>query len=306
MMMRPSVHKEKQSSKAISLIDNGKGELTIEQKIRPKFPKLNYLLTGLTGTTGLALVVTFLHAVPAFNDRESNMMINYDALCQQMVKKDAAVTQGQLQKLRGKEGVQKSVIRQILGSPYCVLPKTSMRSGVITEREVYQISENSRLMVIYEKDQYLGYGISEYNGDRSQPKLKQIEIKKVWEIQAGEFIAGHRVIGGLGDISLEYEGSVKAPVAGVVDSEFVLVTEEDLIAGTKDCVIFSSPQLPAYLLKICGLTERYIGPVDEDSPIGKTDGALHVSLLSFRKEANQTSKWIYVSPSLKLIEELVK
>lgn len=162
------------------------------------------------------------------------------------------------------------------------------------------------MIVIYEKDEYLGYGISEYNADKSQPKLKQIEIKKVWKIQVGEFIAGHRVIGGLGDISLEYEGSVKAPVAGVVDSEFVLVTDSDLIAGTRDCVIFSSPQLPAYLLNICGLTERYLGPVDDDSPIGKTDGSLHLSLLSFRKDASQTSKWIYVSPSSKLIEQLVR
>ncbi|MGK7902442.1 MAG: hypothetical protein AB4352_13690 [Hormoscilla sp.] len=305
-MMISSVHKEKQSSKATGLIENEKGSLVVKQNRRRKLPNFNYLLKGLTGTTGLALVVTLLQVVPPFNERESNMMTNYDAHCQQMVNKDAAVTQGQLQKLRGKEGVQKSVIHQILGIPYCVLPKTSIRSGVITEREVYKISENSRLMVIYEKDQYLGYGISESNGDRSQPKLKQIEIKKVWKIQAGEYIAGHRVIGGLGDISLEYEGSVLAPVPGVVDSEFVLVTDSDLIAGTKDCVIFSSPQLPAYLLKICGLTERYIGPVDENSPIGKTDGSLHLSLLSFRKDAKQTSNWIYVSPSSKLIEQLVR
>lgn len=302
-MMISSGQKEKQSSKPTGLIGSENGSLVVEQNRRRKLPNFNYLLTG---TTSLAAVVTIFLAVPAFKDKESNMMTNYDALCQQMVKKDAAVTQGQLQKLRGKEGVQKSVIHQILGSPYCVLPKTSIRSGVITEREVYQISSSSRLMVIYEKDQYLGYGISEYNGDRTKPKLKQIEIKKVWQIQAGEFIAGHRVIGGLGDISLEYEGSVKAPVAGVVNSEFVLVTDSDLIAGTKDCVIFSSPQLPAYLLKICGLTERYIGPVDENSPIGETDGSLHLSLLSFRKDANQTSNWIYVSPSSKLIEQLVR
>jgi len=127
MMMISSVHKEKQSSKPTSLIESEKGSLVVKQNRRRKLPNFNYLLTGLTGTTSLAVVVTFLLAVPAFKDKESNMMTNYDALCQQMVKKDAAVTQGQLQKLRGKEGVQKSVIHQILGSPYCVLPKTSIR-----------------------------------------------------------------------------------------------------------------------------------------------------------------------------------
>jgi len=110
----------------------------------------------------------------------------------------------------------------------------------------------------------------------------------------------------LGDISLEFKGIVKAPLAGLVESEFVLVTKEDLIAGTKDCIIFSSPQMPAYLLKICGLTGRNLGSVDRGSPIGETSGKLHISLLSFRKVANQTNKWIYVSPSKTLIEKLVR
>lgn len=310
MMMISFVHKEKQSSKPTNLMENEKGELTIDNPlagnaVAPRW-KLRTFNSVLTGTTSLAAVVTFLLAGPAFNDNRSNMMKNHDDICQQLVKKDLAVTQGQLNKLLGKEGVQKSVIYQILGTPYCLLPKASIRSGVITEREVYKISANSRLIVIYENDRYLGYGLSEYKSGKFQPKLKQIEIQKVWQIQAGEYIAGHRVIGGLGDISLEYDGSVKAPIDGVVDSEFVLVTDDDLIAGTRDCVIFSSPQLPAYLLKICGLTERNIGPVDDGSPIGKTDGSLHLSLLSFRKDANQTSKWIYVSPSSKLIEQLVR
>lgn len=301
MIMISSVHKEKQLP--TSLIQNANGEHMNKHNRRRQLPKLNSLLTG---TTSLAAVVTFLLAVPAFQDNGSLVMTNDDRICQQMVNKDAVVTQDQLHKLLGKEGVQKSVIRQILGSSYCVLPKASIRSGVITEREIYKISENSRLIVIYEKDEYLGYGILEDNHPKKPAKLKQIEIKRVWQIQAGEYISGHRVIGGLGDISLEYDGSVKAPVAGVVDSEFVLVSDSDLIAGTRDCVIFSSPQIPAYLLKICGLTERNIGPVDYDSPIGKADGSLHLSLLSFRKDANQTSNWIYVSPSSKLIEQLVR
>lgn len=251
-------------------------------------------------------ITTIMIGLTLANHKSGKTVKNYDDICQQLVKQDATVERAQIQQLQFKEGVKKAVIREILGEPYCLLPKAAIRAGAIAESEVYQSSENYRLIVAYENDQYLGYGIQGGSSASHQPKRKQIEIQKVWGIEAGKVIAGQRVIGGLGDISLEFKGIVKAPLTGYVEGEFVLVTEEDLIEGTRDCIIFSSPQMPAYLLKICGLTRRNLGSIDRGSPIGETGGKLHISLLSFRKVAHQTNKWIYVSPSETLIEQLVR
>ncbi|MGK7902443.1 MAG: hypothetical protein AB4352_13695 [Hormoscilla sp.] len=269
----------------------------------------NQILSKLSFSPITALcmaITTIVIGLTLANHKSGKIVKNSDDICQQFVKNNATVDRAQIQQLQFKEGVKKAVIREILGEPYCLLPKAAIRAGAIAESEVYQSSENYRLIVAYENDQYIGYGIE---GDRSaeyQPRRKQIEVEKVWGIEAGKVIAGQRVIGGLGDISLEFKGIVKAPLTGYVEGKFVLVTEEDLIEGTKDCIIFYSPQMPAYLLKICGLTRRNLGPVDRGSPIGETGGKLHISLLSFRKVADQTNKWIYVSPSETLIEQLVR
>lgn len=256
---------------------------------------------------GLCLIITTIMIGLTLASQKSGKTVkNYDDICQQIVKQNATVDRAQIQQLQSQEGVKKAVIREILGEPYCLLPKAAIRAGTIAESEVYQTSENYRLIVAYENDQYLGYGIQGDSSKSHQPKRKQIEIQKVWGIEAGKVIAGQRVIGGLGDISLEFKGIVKAPLTGYVEGEFVLVTDDDLIEGTRDCIIFSSPQMPAYLLKICGLTKRNLGSVDRGSPIGETGGKLHISLLSFRRVANQTNKWIYVSPSETLIEKLVR
>lgn len=265
--------------------------------------KLSKLNSGLLIGTGIA--ATLMVSLTLLHNQESIARKNSDNICQQIIKQDAELQQETLKQLQGKEGSPRSSIREILGEPYCVLPKASIRSGVITEAEAYQMSEYSRLIVAYENNQYIGYAIEGDSSKQHQPQRKQIEVKKVGDIESGEVIAGQRVIGGLGDISLKFNGSVKAPVTGVVDSEFVLVTEDNLIDSTRDCIIFSSAQMPAYLLKICGLTGRNLGAVDRGSPIGETGGKLHISLLSFRQVDNQTKKWIYVSPSKTLIEKLV-
>ena len=276
-----------------------------------KYPQL--LLTLLIGTASISLLML---GFEVSNYRRHKSPKNPDGICQQIIKSDAIINQTKLNQLQVKEGVQKSVIREILGDPYCVLPKASIRSGVITEREAYRKSEDSRLIVAYENNQYLGYGLEKTSKPKfgwfvnrpgkNQQIMKQIELKKVWEIQSGEFIAGYRVVGGLGDISLDFKGAIKSPALGVVESNFMLVSDRTLIRNPPDCVIFSSPQMPAYLLKICGLKRRKLGTVNQGSPIGHTNGYLHMSLLSFRKDQNQVSKWIYVSPSPKLIEKLLR
>jgi len=66
--------------------------------------------------------------------------------------------------------VKKAVIREILGDPYCLLPKAAIRTSTIAESEVYQSSENYRLIVAYENDQYIGYGIEGDSSAEYQPR----------------------------------------------------------------------------------------------------------------------------------------
>lgn len=276
-----------------------------------KFPK--FVLIMLVGAASIALLILTLEF---FKYRGNNRIRNADGICQQIIKPDAIINQTKLNQLQVKEGVHKTAIREILGDPYCLLPKTSIRSGVITEREAYPKSEDLRLIVAYENNQYLGYGLEKtsenqwgrffHQSSQDSPIIKQIELKKVWEIQAGQLIAGHRVVSGLGDISLEFKGAIAAPAMGIVERNFVLVSDRTLIKTPSDCILFSSPQMPGYLLKVCGLKQRHLGIVNQGVSIGKTNGYLHLSLLSFRKDENQVSKWIYVSPSSKLIEKLLR
>lgn len=281
-------------------------------KYRLKFPKSN---SG--KITGVSLVLTALGLIIVILNRQPPKTANnLDGFCQQIINPNATIEATKVSQIQGKEGIARDTIRQILGTPYCILPKISLRSGAITEREAYHLEEDSHLIVAYEGNQYLGYGIDSasssqlswlFNWDKSaQNQAKEIAIRELWEIQAGEAIEGYRIVGGLGDISIEFKGSVLAPTPGLVTGDFVLVSEKNLIKNPTDCVIFSSSQMPAYLLKLCGLGNRNLGKVQQGNSIGKTGGYLHLSLLNYHKTDTETGRWIYVSPSSKLLERLLK
>jgi hypothetical protein len=218
-----------------------------------------------------------------------------------------------LEKLRGREGESQTTIHQILGKPNCVLPKIAVRDGAIVDRDVYLSSDNFRAIVAYEDSQYLGYGLekAEHPGSQWKPQedrssqVREIELRNTWGMQAGNAIAKHPIVSGLGDISLSFDGKALAPVDGWVEGKFVLVSEGNLLQGTPDCVIFSSPQIPAYLSKLCGFKQRNLGLIEQGMPIGKTNGYLHITLFSYRKNQDGTPAWVYVSPSPQLIENLV-
>ncbi|MDI9639312.1 hypothetical protein QM565_26760 [Geitlerinema splendidum] len=276
-----------------------------------KVSKKHASLISLVSLTCLSFAFAFI----LLRNQVSRTPVISEAVCQQIVKEDAAVTVSQISQLQGKEGVEKASIRQALGSPYCILPKTSIRSGVITEREAYQTDDKGRLIIAYESDRYLGYGLESgqtgsgfwpfSTSETFRPNLKQIDIKEIWENHSGQKIAGHPVVGGLGDISLEYRGNIVAPLGGEVEGNFVLATETSLVKNTSDCVLYSTPQQPGYLLKLCGLKERNSGEIKAGETIGKTDGLLHLSLLTFRRSSSERPQWIYVSPSTQLIASVL-
>ena len=221
------------------------------------------------------------------------------------------------QQLAGREGIAREQVREIVGLPVCTLTRLSVRAGAITERELYRTEGDRQVIVAYEDDRYLGYafepvevkkswGAPALARERSGPSIKEIELAKTWEARAGETVGKHQIVGGLGDVTVRVGGNITAPASGWIDSDFVLISEGSMSKSTNDCVVFSSAQIPAYLLKLCGLSRRHDGAIARGSVLGRTDAYLHVALLSFRKNADGEGRWMYVSPSTDLVERMLQ
>lgn len=117
--------------------------------------------------------------------------------------------------------------------------------------------------------------------------VRQLQIQQTWALQPGAAIAGHPIVASLGDVSIELRGAaVYAPFDGNVAP-----------AATANCIIFSSPRVPAYLLRLCGIQRPRLGDVERGDRIG-TGRTLHFATL--RKQPDGT--WALVEPSRNLIE----
>lgn len=117
-----------------------------------------------------------------------------------------------------------------------------------------------------------------------------IKLYQSWELQPDDTIADRKVLGGLGDISIALDGNqVYAPFDGRVQLD------------NRRCLIFSSPDVPAYLFRLCGLKEPRVGEVSQGEAIGKGDLLLFAAL---RKQANGT--WAIVEPAKTILERMLK
>lgn len=122
----------------------------------------------------------------------------------------------------------------------------------------------------------------------SEP-VRKVEIQQSWQLKRGDAVAAYRVAAGLGDISIELKGGqVYAPFEGRVQP------------NVTDCVIFSSPELPAYLFRLCGLKQPRLGAVKSGDAIGSGD-YLHFATL--RKLPEGT--WTIVEPSRSILERIL-
>ncbi|MEB3269543.1 MAG: hypothetical protein VKJ09_13445 [Leptolyngbya sp.] len=120
------------------------------------------------------------------------------------------------------------------------------------------------------------------------PPPRQIRIHQAWELQPGQMVAGFRVAASLGDISIDMAGaSVKAPFIGEVEPA----------ALAPDCVFFSSPEVPAYLFRYCGLRHPHLGPIQPGEAMGSAK-ILHFATL--RRQPDGT--WAMVEPSSNVLE----
>ena len=118
----------------------------------------------------------------------------------------------------------------------------------------------------------------------------EVQIYQNWELQPGDAVAGYSVMGGLGDISIALNGNtVYAPYDGRVQPNKL------------GCVIFSSTEVPNYLLRLCGVKHPNFGPRKAGEAIGTAD-ALQFALLTKRPD----NRWALIEPSKKILEQMLQ
>ncbi|MEM6427346.1 MAG: hypothetical protein AAF728_19640 [Cyanobacteria bacterium P01_D01_bin.128] len=120
---------------------------------------------------------------------------------------------------------------------------------------------------------------------------RSLPIHQNWTLQPGSTVGGYAVIGSLGDVSVELGGSaVHAPFDGRI---------EPLEGG--DCVVFSTPEVPAYLFRLCGLSKPAVGDMQQGDKIGR--GQM-LQFAAMRKQPDGT--WAIVEPGLDILERTVQ
>lgn len=118
---------------------------------------------------------------------------------------------------------------------------------------------------------------------------RNITIHQAWALQPGSRVGNYEVVGSLGDVSIELQGkSVKAPFDGKVQPT------------QHRCVAFSSPEVPAYLFRLCGVRRPRLGAVEAGQVIGR--GQV-LQFAAMRRQPDGT--WAMVEPAVDILERTV-
>jgi hypothetical protein len=124
----------------------------------------------------------------------------------------------------------------------------------------------------------------------SNEPARAVQIQQTWELQPGDEVGGHRIAGGLGDISIELNGdTVYAPFDGRIQPN---------VAG---CVVFSTPDVPAYLFRLCGLRQPRLGELRQGEAIGSGE---YLQFAALRKQPD--GKWAMVEPARDFLERTLQ
>ena len=127
---------------------------------------------------------------------------------------------------------------------------------------------------------------------QSEPSPKVITLKQQWVLNPGDRIAGSLVSGSLGDISLSLEKGtqIRAPFDGTLEP-----------SELEGCDFYSTPEIPAYLFRLCGLSKVPYGEVRAGRSLGKGN---HISFATIRKQPDGT--WIIVEPARGVLEKAIE
>ncbi|KAM3095025.1 hypothetical protein ACKFKF_25955 [Phormidesmis sp. 146-12] len=117
-----------------------------------------------------------------------------------------------------------------------------------------------------------------------------VTLYQKWELQPGDTIATYKVTGGLGDISIDLNHNrVYAPFDGKAQID------------KRGCVIFSTPNVPAYLFRLCGISSPKLGLLRQGEAIGSGD---ILQFAALRKQPD--GKWAIVEPAKDILERTLE
>lgn len=124
------------------------------------------------------------------------------------------------------------------------------------------------------------------------PGPRNVTLHQQWALQPGDRLGGYQVQSGLGDITVDLQGNrVFMPFDGQVQPA----------EGNVDlCVILSSPDVPAYLFRLCGLRQPRLGDLAQGDPIGSGNT---VAFATLRRQADGT--WAMVEPAKEMIAQFL-
>lgn len=127
----------------------------------------------------------------------------------------------------------------------------------------------------------------------SVPGPRNVTLHQQWALQPGDRLGGYQVQSGLGDITVDLQGNrVFMPFDGQVQPA----------EGNVDlCVILSSPDVPAYLFRLCGLRQTRLGNLTQGDPIGSGNT---VAFATLRRQADGT--WAMVEPAKEMIAQFLE
>ncbi|MGF1566698.1 MAG: hypothetical protein ACFCVD_01250 [Nodosilinea sp.] len=118
---------------------------------------------------------------------------------------------------------------------------------------------------------------------------RYIVLQQSWELEPGDWVAGHLITASLGDISVRVGGSrLIAPFAG----------EVQVAAQGVRCIYFSAPDVPAYLFRYCGVTQPQLGWLEAGQTMAR--GKL-VHFATLRRQPD--GAWAIVEPSDHVLEK---
>jgi hypothetical protein len=122
------------------------------------------------------------------------------------------------------------------------------------------------------------------------PELpRQIVLKQSWELESGDRVGGHLVTGSLGDISVQLRGTrLHAPFTGQVERA----------SKGFHCIYFSSPEVPAYLFRYCGVRRPRLGVLQAGEVMGRGN---QIHFATLRRQPD--GAWAIVEPSDSVLEQ---
>jgi hypothetical protein len=135
-------------------------------------------------------------------------------------------------------------------------------------------------------------GIVGCSGPPAETAARNVNLYQEWDLQPGDNLAGYQVQSGLGDIAIDLRGKqMYMPFDGEVQPE----------AGKEDlCIMLSSPEVPAYLFRLCGIKQPKLGMRRQGDAIGSGNV---VAFSAMRRQADGT--WAMVEPAKEMLAQFL-